>query len=213
MTTSPSEFSEDGIEAGRKLFAGPCDFVTGAPSLETLPPAALPEVSFVGRSNVGKSSLINALTGRKTLARVSHTPGRTQHLNFFNLGNHLMLVDMPGYGFAKVAKAQSKAWNNLIRTFLRGRETLRLVVLLVDSRHGVKDSDSDVMNLLDEAGVPYRVALTKGDELKKDEAAAVMSAVAAKLKKHPAAFPEPLLTSARDNKGMAELRAIIAALA
>ncbi len=148
------------IESARVLFAGPCDFVAGAETLDRLPPITLPEFGFVGRSNVGKSSLVNAVTGRKTLARVSHTPGRTQQLNFFNLSQKLLLVDMPGYGFAKVSKAQSAAWNKLIRTFLRGRASLRCVFILIDSRHGIKDLDRDVMKLLDEAADTIQVSMS-----------------------------------------------------
>ncbi len=205
-------FDADTIEQARKIFAGACDFVAGTETLDRLPPISLPEISFVGRSNVGKSSLINALTGRKTLARVSHTPGRTQQLNFFNLAQHLLLVDMPGYGYAKVSKTQSAAWNNLIRAYLRGRSSLRCVFVLIDSRHGLKEGDDDVMNLLDEAGVSYRILLTKCDELKKPDLANVTTETEAALTKHPAAFPNVICTSARETLNIPELRATILSL-
>lgn len=193
----------------RRLFGGNCDFIAGAPTPQAVPPASLPEFGFVGRSNVGKSSLVNALTGRKTLARVSHTPGRTQQLNFFDLGGRLILVDMPGYGFAKVSKSQSDSWNALVRKFLRGRQTLRCVFILVDSRHGFKDTDRDVMKLLDTAAVSYRIVLTKGDEAKASELAKTAESVTAELTKHPAAFPDIILTSAHKGDGIDDLRASI----
>lgn len=207
---STPDFSALEIETGRKLFAGACDFVAGAETLDRIPPISLPEVAFVGRSNVGKSSLVNALTGRKALARVSHTPGRTQQLNFFDLGGKLLLVDMPGYGFAKVSKTQSAAWNDLIRTYLRGRATLRCVFVLVDSRRGMKDVDHDVLKLLDEAGVACRIVLTKCDEIKAAELERGMQATAAALVKHPSAFPKAFPTSAQEGTGLEELRALIA---
>lgn len=197
------------IEAARVLFAGPCDFVAGTETLDRLPPTSLPEFGFVGRSNVGKSSLVNALTSRKTLARVSHTPGRTQQLNFFNLSNRLLLVDMPGYGFAKVSKSQSNAWNKLVRSYLRGRQTLRCVFVLVDARHGLKDTDRNVMGLLNEAAVSYRIILTKADEAGKGEIEKTMTAINTALLKNPAAFPDVLATSAFKGTGIPELRAII----
>jgi GTP-binding protein len=196
-------------EAARKLFAGNCDFVAGAETLDRLPSCTLPEFGFVGRSNVGKSSLVNALTGRNALARVSHTPGRTQQINFFDLGGKLLLVDMPGYGFAKVAKSQSQAWNHLIRTYLKGRATLRCVYVLIDSRHGLKDSDRDVMSLLDIAGVSYRIVLTKVDETPSADLGRVIQDTETSLKDHTAAYPTVLPTSAHDGAGMAELRASI----
>lgn len=196
-------------ESARILFAGPCDFVAGAETLDRLPPITLPEFGFVGRSNVGKSSLVNAVTGRKTLARVSHTPGRTQQLNFFNLSEKLLLVDMPGYGFAKVSKAQSAAWNKLIRTFLRGRAILRCVFILIDSRHGIKDLDRDVMKLLDEAAVSYRIVLTKCDQISESELSAMIEKTEAEIKKRPAAFPGVVPTSAEKGTGIPDLRTII----
>lgn len=197
------------IEQARVLFAGPCDFVAGTETLDRLPPVTLPEFGFVGRSNVGKSSLVNALTGRKTLARVSHTPGRTQQLNFFNLSGRLLLVDMPGYGFAKVSKSQSGAWNKLVRDYLRGRSTLRCVFVLVDARHGLKDTDRNVMKLLDEAAVSYRIILTKVDEASKAEVEKTLAAVKSMLLKNPAAFPDVLATSAFEGTGIPELRAAV----
>lgn len=195
-------------KTARSLFLGPCDFVAGIADVEQLDtfdfPFKGPEIGFVGRSNVGKSSLINALTGRNALARVSHTPGRTQQLNFFNLGNAIMMVDMPGYGFAQVSKSTRKAWDNLIFTYLRGRPTLRCVFVLVDSRHGLKDSDGDVMTMLDKAGVSYRVVLTKTD--KADDLPTIQAAVTEALKKRPAAFPILYPTSSETGKGIEELR-------
>lgn len=201
------------IENARKIFAGPCDFFAAINNLDQLPPATLPEIAFAGRSNVGKSSLINALTGRKTLARTSDTPGRTQQLNFFDLGGHLFMVDMPGYGYAKVSKAQKKQWNFLIRDYLRGRQTLRCVMLLIDSRHGLKDSDEDIMTMLDECAVMYRVILTKADKSKEAESRVIKEKVEAVLRKHPAAFPDAVLTSSHEGAGIPELRALIHATA
>ncbi len=204
--------SEQELESARILFAQSCDFVAGTETLDRLPPVTLPEFGFVGRSNVGKSSLVNALTGRKTLARVSHTPGRTQQLNFFDLGGRLLLVDMPGYGFAKVSKSQSNAWNKLVRSYLRGRSTLRCVFVLVDARHGLKETDRDVMKLLDEAAVSYRIILTKADEASAVDTEKTTQAVKAALLKNPAAFPDVLATSAHQGMGIPELRAAIAGL-
>lgn len=188
------------------------DFVAGVATLDQLPEADLPEVAFAGRSNVGKSSLINALTGRKALARTSHTPGRTQQLNFFSIGGLFYLVDMPGYGYAQVSKAKKQEWEGLIRTYLRGRPTLRCVFVLVDSRHGLKESDRALMTMLDETAVPYRLVLTKADKTKSAERDAVVHDVTAELKKHTAAWPEPFLTSAHEGHGMAALRDIVTAV-
>ncbi|MGQ9365634.1 ribosome biogenesis GTP-binding protein YihA/YsxC [Azospirillum sp. ST 5-10] len=201
------------LEAGRLLFAQPCDFVWGAAVVDQLPEATLPEVAFAGRSNVGKSSLINALTGRKTLARTSNTPGRTQQLNFFNLGGRLQLVDMPGYGYAKESKEKVAAWTDLVRRFLRGRVTLRRACVLIDARHGLKPNDSEIMTMLDQAAVPYQVVLTKADKVKPAALAAVQARTLADLKKHPAAFPEVHPTSSETGAGIAELRAALARLA
>lgn len=205
-------FTPEVIEAARVLFAGPCEFVAGAETLDRLPPLTLSEFGFVGRSNVGKSSLVNALTGRKTLARVSHTPGRTQQLNFFNLYGRMLLVDMPGYGYAKVSKGQSSAWNHLVRSYLRGRATLRCVFVLIDGRHGIKESDLDVMKLLDESAVSYRLVLTKADDASPKELAENKARTLDVLRKHPAAYPDIITTSAHSGTGIAELRAAVLTL-
>jgi GTP-binding protein len=184
----------------------------GTAILDQLPDAALPEIAFAGRSNVGKSSLVNALTGRKTLARTSNTPGRTQQLNFFDLGGQLMLVDLPGYGFAKVSKTQVEAWTRTLKAFLRGRVTLRRACLLIDSRHGIKELDREMMDMLDEAAVVYQVVLTKIDKLKKGELETREADVAAELAKRAAAFPVLALTSSEKGTGVPELRADLAKL-
>lgn len=203
------DFAPDEIEAARKLFAGNCDFVRGVASLDQLPDAEMQEVAFAGRSNVGKSSLINALTGRKVLARVSHTPGRTQQLNFFNLGGRITLVDMPGYGYAKVSKAQKEEWDGLIRNYLRGRPTLRCVFILIDARHGLKDVDREIMKMLDETAVSYRVVLTKADKTKQAQREALEKNIGAELLKHGAAMNEISFTSSHGETGIAELRTLI----
>lgn len=201
--------------AGDKLFSQGCEFVKGVVKMDGLPADGRNEVAFAGRSNVGKSSLINALTGRKALARVSVTPGRTRELNFFSLGKDgaLYLVDMPGYGYAKAPKGQVKGWNRLIEDYLKGRQELRRLFLLVDSRHGLKETDRATMALMDEAAVSYQVVLTKADKPKSEELAKVMEKVAAELAKHPAAYPEILVTSSREGHGLSELRAAVAACA
>lgn len=203
----------DELEAGRLLFAAECTFLLGMAHLSQLPGDALPEVAFAGRSNVGKSSLLNALTGRKTLARTSNTPGRTQQINFFNLADRLMLADLPGYGYAKVSKSLSREWNILLRTYLRGRAPLRRVCVLVDSRHGVKDNDREIMDMLDESAVNYMVVLTKADKIRKSAQAAVLEKTQAALAARAAAFPFPLLTSSEKGDGIADLRAELARLA
>ncbi|HEX3430621.1 MAG TPA: ribosome biogenesis GTP-binding protein YihA/YsxC [Rhizomicrobium sp.] len=198
---------------GRKLFAGPCEFVAGAATIEALPETALPEIAFVGRSNVGKSSLINALTGRRALARVSHTPGATRQINFFQLGGRLMLVDLPGYGYARASKALSAEWQRLIFAYLRGRANLTRTLLLIDGRRGIMEPDRDAMQLLDDAAVSYAGVLTKVDELSEAELREVQSSTEAGLSRRPAAHPQLLATSARDSRGIDTLRDHIAALA
>lgn len=199
--------------AGQKLFAGSCDFFWGTGTVESLPPPSLPEVAFVGRSNAGKSSLLNALTNRKTLARVSHTPGRTRELNFFNLGNTIALVDLPGYGYAKASKTLAAEWQNLIFAYLRGRANLRRVLVLIDSRRGVMEIDHAVMKLLDESAVSYCLVLTKLDELKPAEAETARAEALAQSVKHVAAYPEIFSTSAQNRSGLQPLQDHIAALA
>ena len=205
--------AEDEIEAARKLFAGPCDFVWGAQRIDNLPPEGLPEVAFVGRSNAGKSSLINALTGRKTLARVSQTPGATRQINFFNLSGRLMLVDLPGYGFAKRSKTEAAAWQEMIFAYLRGRARLRRVALLVDARRGVMDTDEQVMALLDEAAVSYGLVLTKIDEVRQADRATALDKAGGAAAKHAAALAEVQATSSLSGDGIPELRARLAQIA
>jgi GTP-binding protein len=207
----------DFTEPGRALFAGPCDFVFASAKPGDLPPLGPPEIAFAGRSNVGKSSLLNALTNRRTLARVSHTPGRTQQLNFFALGGapgaeRLRLVDMPGYGYAAVGKEKVAGWTRLMRDYLKGRASLARVFVLVDGRRGVKPLDAEMFDLLDQSAVSYQVVLTKHDELKAAERAAVVEATQAALARRPAAFPALLFTSSHTGEGILELRAAIARL-
>ena len=209
---SEPEAAADWAEAGRKLFAGACEFIFAAARSDGLPPVGAPEVAFAGRSNVGKSSLVNALTGRSGLARTSRTPGRTQELIFFDLHRQALLVDMPGYGYAAASKEKAAAWGELARDYLRGRPTLLRVFVLVDGRHGLKESDQETMRLLDAAAVSYAIVLTKGDEVKAHDKSARIAATLEALRKHVAAYPEVIVTSARTGEGIADLRAHIARL-
>ena len=209
---SQPKVAPDWTEAGRKLFAGPCEFIFAAARPDGLPPVGAPEIAFAGRSNVGKSSLVNALTGRASLARTSRTPGRTQELIFFDLNGKARLVDMPGYGYAAVAKSKSASWGELARDYLRGRPTLLRVFVLVDGRHGLKENDHETMRALNSAAVSYAAVLTKGDEVKAADQSARVAATLEGLRTHVAAYPEVLLTSARTGDGVAELRAHIARL-
>lgn len=203
--------NDDLIERARKLFSGRVDFQLSAPALKFLPEPTVPEIAFAGRSNVGKSSLLNALTGRKALARASVTPGRTQELNFFEVGEPLAfrLVDMPGYGFAKAPPAVVEKWRRLVRDFLRGRVVLKRTLLLIDARHGIKPVDAEMMKMLDEAAVGYRVVLTKADKIKASELAEVTLRTEAEARKHIAAHPQVLVTSAELKMGIDELRAAV----
>lgn len=203
--------SEADLEAGRLLFARPTRFMLSVADLDQLPQAGPPEIAFAGRSNVGKSSLVNALTGHRAIARTSNTPGRTQQLNFFDQDGRLRLVDLPGYGYAKAPKAQVDAWQRLVFAYLRGRPNLRLVLLLIDGRHGLKKVDEEVMQMLGKAAVPYRVVLTKSDLVGAGELAGRADDIAATLRRMPAAIGEPIATSAARNHGFEELRAVLAA--
>jgi GTP-binding protein len=207
-----AERTPEEIEAARKLFAGPCEFVAGAASLDSLIPISLPEIAFAGRSNVGKSSLVNALTGRKALARTSSSPGHTRQINFFDLGARLFLVDLPGYGFAQVSRSMKETWQDLASAYLRGRPTLKRVCLLIDSRHGVKEADRETMKNLDAAAVSYQLVLTKIDQLKSADIPHAIAAAEAVARKHGAAHPQALPTSSTTGAGVAELRAEIATL-
>lgn len=207
------EISAEALAWGKWLFAQECDFLRGVPSLNDLPDFGQPEVSFAGRSNVGKSSLINALTDRNTLARVSNTPGRTQQLNFFSLGKRLILVDMPGYGYAKASKSSIAQWNGLIQLYLKGRPTLSRVYVLIDGRHGLKPNDLEMMQMLDVAAVSYRLVLTKVDKVSPSQLRELQKDIEEKIKTHPAAFPKISLTSTVAKLGIAELRAEIAQFA
>lgn len=210
--TSSDDKAED-LARARKLFAASCDFVWGTGDINSLPPQSLPEIAFVGRSNAGKSSLINALTNRKALARVSHTPGRTREINFFKLADSLMLADLPGYGYAKASKTMAAEWQKLIFAYLRGRASLRRVSLLIDARRGVLDLDRAVMNLLDEAAVSFAIVLTKTDKLTPGEIAAAVVAADDEARKHTAAFPEICATSAFRGAGLDPLKLQLVTLA
>ncbi|MBB3346720.1 ribosome biogenesis GTP-binding protein YihA/YsxC [Sphingomonas sp. BK069] len=211
MSEDGATFDEELIEAARKRFAGPVEFLKSAPALEHLPPAEMPEVAFAGRSNVGKSSLLNALVGRKALARTSVTPGRTQELNFFDVGEPAVfrLVDMPGYGFAKAPKDVVKKWRFLVNDYLRGRQALKRALVLIDSRHGIKEVDREVLAMLDKAAVSYRLVLTKADKVKATDLAEVLARTEEEARKRPAAHPQILQTSSETGMGIAELRAAV----
>ncbi len=204
-------FSEEQLEGARKIFSGPIAFLKSAPSLEFLPEPTVNEVAFAGRSNVGKSSLLNALTNRTGLARTSNTPGRTQELNFFDVGSPpiFRLVDMPGYGFAEAPKDVVRKWRFLINDYLRGRQVLKRTLVLVDSRHGLKDVDRDVMDMLDNAAVSYRIVLTKADKIKASALAEVAAQTEAEVRKRGAAHPDLILTSSEKGMGIADLRAAV----
>ena len=200
------------LEAGRKLFAGETDFLKGVVAMDGMPPGDRIEVCFAGRSNVGKSSLINAITGRKALARASNTPGRTQEINFFTLGDERYLVDLPGYGFANAPVAVVEKWQRLLKAYLSGRASLRRAFVLIDSRHGIKSVDEEIMRLLDSSAVTFQVVMTKADKVKTAELERTLDQVRAKLSKHTAAYPELVQTSSEKGEGIGTLRAIIAGL-
>ena len=200
------------LEYGRVLFEQPCRFVIGCVKLDQVPNSSAPEIAFAGRSNVGKSSILNALVRQNTLARTSNTPGRTREINFFNLGERLMLADLPGYGYARVSKAQVQQWTGLVQSYLKGRANLRRVCVLVDSRHGLKESDRGVMRMLDKAAQPYQVVLTKVDKVKADDLEKLVSTIQAEISKNPASFPLIAITSSHKGTGIKELRASLATL-
>ncbi|MFS0771584.1 ribosome biogenesis GTP-binding protein YihA/YsxC [Sphingomonas sp. 1P08PE] len=206
-----ASFAPELVEQARKIFAGPVAFLKSAPKLEHLPAPVVPEVAFAGRSNVGKSSLLNALTNRNGLARTSNTPGRTQELNFFDVGQPLAfrLVDMPGYGFAKAPKDMVRQWRYLVNDFLRGRDVLKRALVLIDSRHGIKEVDREILGMLDKAAVSYRIVLTKADKVKATELAEVMARTEEEARKRPAAHPGIIATSSEGGMGIPDLRAAV----
>ncbi len=212
MTFPIASFEPSELELGRKLFAGETEFLKGVVAMDGLPPSDKLEVCFAGRSNVGKSSLINALTGRKGLARASNTPGRTQEINFFTLGDERYLVDLPGYGFANAPVKVVEKWQRLLKSYLAGRQNLRRAFVLIDARHGAKAVDEEIFALLDTTAVTFQAVLTKADKVKANDRDAVLAQVRAALSKHPAAFPEIVLTSSEKGDGIDTLRAIIATL-
>jgi GTP-binding protein len=201
------------LEAGRRLFTQACEFVAGVADLARLPPMRLPEVAFAGRSNVGKSSLINALTGRRQLARISQTPGRTQQINLFDLGDRLTLVDLPGYGYAEAPKPTVEAWQRLVRAYLRGRSSLRRTCVLIDARHGLKSNDREFMTMLAEAAVAFQLVLTKADLIRESELADLVGSLGNELERQLGAHPDLIVTSAQTGRGIDRLRAELAALA
>ena len=201
------------IEAGRRLFTRPCRFLKGVMALDQMPEADIPEIAFAGRSNVGKSSLINALTGNSTIARTSNTPGRTQEINFFDLGARLILSDLPGYGFAQAPKDKVEVWTDFIKKYLKGRPTLRRALVLIDSRHGLKDVDRQIMKLMDDSAVNYQIVMTKADKVKPGPLSDARDAIAKELSEHVAAHPEIYVTSSDDGFGIADLRAALSELA
>ena len=211
MTATIDYSLPENIEFGRKLFAGPCDFIWAAQLAKELPPQSLPEVAFVGRSNVGKSTLINKLTNRKSLARTSHTPGRTQQLNFFNLGQRLILVDLPGYGYAKVGKDKSERWAKTIDNFLIDRSSLTCVLLLIDARRGLVDNDRLAIAFLNDFSIQYQIILTKADQISKTQLTNTIEAILSEICYYVTASQKIIATSCRDDIGIAELRAMIAA--
>ena len=212
MEFKAEQFSGEQIYAGRQLFSTPAEFVLGVAKLDQLPLTDMPEVALAGRSNVGKSSLINAVTGQKGLAKTSNTPGRTQQLNFFNVDNKLHLVDLPGYGYAQAPEKMVKQWQNLIFTYLQGRVNLKRVFLLIDSRHGVKKVDEEIMKLLDKAAVTYQIVLTKTDKISAKELEKVIKSTQETISKHPAAYVTPIATSSEKGIGLDNVRAEIATL-
>ena len=209
----PRIIDPDLAEAGRRLCAREARFIAGASEPSALPQEGLPEIAFAGRSNVGKSSLVNALTGRRMLARTSHTPGRTRQINFFDLGGRLMLVDLPGYGYADASKAAIKSWNVLVRRYLQTRATLRRACLLIDSRHGIKEADRPLMRVLDESGVSYQIVLTKTDKAAAGELSEILAETITEIATHVAAHPELHLTSSVDRRGITELHEMLAGFA